>query len=51
LHSSPGKTEGGVQTPVEDPVERMKKLKEMLDTGLISPGEFEAKRAEIIAKM
>ena len=51
LHSSPGKTEGDVQTRVEDPVERMKKLKEMLDAGLISPGEFEAKRAEIIAKM
>jgi len=51
LHSSPGKSEGDVQIPVEDPVERMKKLKEMLDTGLISPGEFEAKRAEIIAKM
>ena len=35
----------------QDPVERLKKLKEMLDAGLMSPGEFEAKRAEIIEKM
>jgi hypothetical protein len=32
-------------------VERLKKLKEMLDAGLISAGEFEAKRAEIVSKI
>ena len=35
----------------QDPVERLKKLKEMLDAGLMSAGEFEAKRAEIIQSM
>ncbi len=34
-----------------DPVQRLKSLKEMLDAGYISPAEYEAKRAEIIAKM
>ena len=34
-----------------DPVQRLKSLKEMLDAGLISPAEYEAKRADIIAKM
>lgn len=34
-----------------DPVERLRKLKEMLDAGLISFGEYEAKRAEILSGM
>jgi hypothetical protein len=34
-----------------DPVQRLKTLKEMYDAGLITAGEFEAKRAEIISKM
>lgn len=37
--------------PEQDPVARLKKLKEMVDAGLMSPGEFEAKRAEIIGNM
>ena len=35
----------------EDPVERLTRLKGMLEAGLISPEEHEAKRAEILAKM
>ena len=36
-------------SPAEsDPVERMKKLKAMLDGGLISQAEYDAKRAEIL---
>ncbi len=34
-----------------DTVQRLKALKEMADAGLISAGEYEAKRAEIISKM
>lgn len=39
------------QSTSQDPVERLSKLKQLLDAGLISPGEFEAKRAEIIDEM
>lgn len=49
-----GLTGGGAAapaTPASDPVQRLKTLKEMHDAGLITAGEFEAKRAEIIAKM
>ncbi len=45
-----GLTGGAPATPA-DPVQRLKTLKEMYDAGLITAGEFEAKRAEIIAKM
>jgi hypothetical protein len=48
---SPGTTAGATEEQVADPVERLKKLKEMLDAGLISAGEFEAKRAEIVSKI
>jgi len=34
-----------------DPVQRLKSLKEMMEMGLISAGEYEAKRAEILSKM
>ena len=39
------------QVTPQDPVERLQKLKEMMDAGLITASEFEAKRAEIISKM
>jgi hypothetical protein len=38
-------------TAHSDTVQRLKALKEMADAGLISAGEYEAKRAEIISKM
>jgi PH (Pleckstrin Homology) domain-containing protein/putative oligomerization/nucleic acid binding protein len=34
-----------------DPVQRLKALKEMYEAGLITAGEYESKRAEIISKM
>lgn len=34
-----------------DPAQRLKALKEMYDAGLITAGEYEGKRAEIISKM
>ena len=37
--------------PVNDPVEKLEKLKEMLDRGLISESEYNAKKAEIMATM
>ena len=35
----------------KDPVERLKKLKEMKDAGLITEQEYEAKKTEILSKM
>jgi len=51
--STPGPSMAAMQQSnvPADPVQRLKSLKEMLDGGLISPAEYEAKRAEIIAKM
>jgi hypothetical protein len=37
--------------PVDDPVERLKKLKAMLAAGLIEQDEFDAKKAEILANL
>lgn len=34
-----------------DPVQRLKALREMFEAGLISAGEYEAKRAEIVSRM
>lgn len=34
-----------------DPVERLKKLKQMFNSGLISPEEYEAKKADILSGM
>jgi Bacterial PH domain/Short C-terminal domain len=47
----PGPTATQQPNPLTDPVQRLKSLKDMLDAGLISSSEYEAKRAEIIAKM
>jgi uncharacterized tellurite resistance protein B-like protein len=35
----------------DDPVERLKKLKQMFETGLITQGEFETKKAEILSNI
>lgn len=34
--------------PAADPVENLRRLKSLLDNGLISPAEFEAKKAETV---
>jgi len=39
------------QSPTDDPVATLKKLKEMLDLGLIEQAEFDAKKAEIMSRM
>ena len=42
----------GTVAPMEsDGVASLTKLKEMLDKGLITPADFDAKKAEILAKM
>ena len=41
----------GAQGPAEDPVETLGKLKKMLDAGLISQSEYDAKKAEILSRM
>jgi len=37
--------------PADDPVAALKKLKEMLDLGLIEQADFDAKKAEIMSRM
>jgi hypothetical protein len=37
--------------PQEDPVRKLKQLKEMLDAGLISQAEYDSKKVEILSKM
>lgn len=37
--------------PREDPLQTLKKLKEMLDHGLITQAEYDTKKAEILARM
>jgi len=51
MQGGAGEPGSGASNSSEDPVERLAKLKKMLDAELITPGEFEAKRAEIISKM
>jgi hypothetical protein len=35
----------------DDPVDAIRRLGELRDAGLISPAEFEAKRAELLARI
>lgn len=37
--------------PTEDPMEKLTKLKAMLDNGILTQAEFEAKKADILSKM
>ena len=37
--------------PLEDSMQKLKGLKDMLDSGLITAQEYEAKKAEILSKM
>ncbi|MEM1059667.1 MAG: PH domain-containing protein [Verrucomicrobiota bacterium] len=49
-------TQANIPTPIaenrrEDPVQTLGKLKELLDAGLISASEYEAKKAEVLSRM
>ena len=37
--------------PVEDPMEKLTKLKSMLDMGILTQAEFDAKKADILSEM
>ena len=37
--------------PVEDPLEKLTKFKSMLDMGILTQAEFDAKKADILSKM
>jgi hypothetical protein len=37
--------------PAEDPMEKLTKLKSMLDMGVLTQAEFDAKKADILSKM
>ncbi|MBU8895361.1 hypothetical protein DRW03_14930 [Corallococcus sp. H22C18031201] len=42
---------GAAAAPPQDPVQAMTDLQRLADAGLISPSEFEAKRAEILGRL
>ena len=44
-------TQAPVAAAVEDPMEKLTKLKSMLDMGVLTQEEFDAKKADILAKM
>lgn len=46
-----GKTSTSPAAAQDDPVEKLKKLKQMFETGLITQEEFDAKKAEILSKI
>jgi len=47
---APG-TQASSPQPQEDPVQKLKQLKDMQDAGLITAGEYEAKRQAILSRM
>ena len=49
--NTPSHQPQAVATPVEDPMEKLTKLKSMLDMGILTQAEFDAKKADILSKM
>jgi tellurite resistance protein/uncharacterized protein (DUF697 family) len=46
-----GKSSTSPASTQDDPVERLKKLKQMFESGLITQGEFDAKKTEILSNI
>lgn len=46
-----GVAQPSTQSPAEDPMETLGKLKKMLDAGLIEQAEYDAKKAEVLSRM
>ena len=46
-----GAAQPSTQSPAEDPMETLGKLKKMLDAGLIEQAEYDAKKAEVLGRM
>ena len=40
-----------ISQPKEDPLQKLKKLKEMLDAGLITESEYNEKKADLLSRM
>ena len=49
--AAPGQAPAAVAPVADDPMAVLGKLKSMLDAGLIQPQEYEAKKAEVLARM
>ena len=48
---SPAQNERATATEADDPTQKLKLLKQMLDDDLITEADYEAKKAEILAEM
>jgi membrane protease subunit (stomatin/prohibitin family) len=46
-----GKSSTSPASTQDDPVKRLKKLKQMFEAGLITQGEFDTKKAEILTTL
>jgi hypothetical protein len=49
--NTPSHQPQAMAAPVEDPMEKLTKLKSMLDMGILTQQEFDAKKADILSKM
>jgi len=49
--NTPSNQPQATAAPVEDPMEKLTKLKSMLDMGILTQAEFDAKKADILSKM
>ena len=49
--NTPSHQPQAMAAPVEDPMEKLTKLKSMLDMGILTQEEFDAKKADILSKM
>lgn len=49
--NTPSHQPQAMAAPVEDPMEKLTKLKSMLDIGILTQEEFDAKKADILSKM
>ncbi|MBK6330740.1 MAG: PH domain-containing protein [Bacteroidetes bacterium] len=49
--NTPSNQPQSTAAPVEDPMEKLTKLKMMLDNGILTQAEFDAKKADILSKM
>ena len=49
--NTPSHQPQATSAPVEDPMEKLTKLKSMLDMGILTQAEFDTKKADILSKM
>jgi hypothetical protein len=51
LHGGPGGTVSSTAAPAEEPVQALGKLKQLMEAGLITAEEYEAKKQEILGRL